>query len=117
MERYIEVRYHIYGAMRAAVLQEHGEPLEITEVDAPDATAEGAVIELEACGVCRSDWHGWMGDWDWLGIQPQPGQILGHEPAGRVSVPAVAECRASPSRPSSRASRTEIGRASCRERV
>ena len=70
--------------MRAAVLQEHGEPLEITEVDAPDATAEGAVIELEACGVCRSDWHGWMGDWDWLGIQPQPGQILGHEPAGRV---------------------------------
>ena len=37
--------------MRAAVLQEHGEPLEITEVDAPDATAEGAVIELEACGV------------------------------------------------------------------
>ena len=70
--------------MRAAVLQEHGEPLEITDVDAPDPEPDGAVVEMEACGICRSDWHGWQGDWDWLGIQPQPGQILGHEPAGRV---------------------------------
>jgi alcohol dehydrogenase len=70
--------------MRAAVLENHGEPLEITDVDAPQVDPNGAVVELEACGVCRSDWHGWQGDWDWLGIQPQPGQILGHEPAGRV---------------------------------
>ncbi|MFD1515236.1 zinc-dependent alcohol dehydrogenase family protein [Halomarina rubra] len=70
--------------MRAAVLKEHGEPLEIEDVDAPQVTPDGAVIELEACGICRSDWHGWQGDWDWLGIQPQSGQILGHEPAGHV---------------------------------
>jgi alcohol dehydrogenase len=70
--------------MRAAVLEEHGEPLEITDVDAPSAAPEGAVVELEACGICRSDWHGWQGDWEWLDIQTQPGQILGHEPAGRV---------------------------------
>ena len=70
--------------MRAAVLESHGEPLEITEVDAPDVTPDGAVVAVDACGICRSDWHGWQGDWDWLGIQPQPGQILGHEPAGRV---------------------------------
>lgn len=71
--------------MRAAVLKEHGEPLAITDVDAPEVTPDGVVVELEACGICRSDWHGWQGDWDWLGIQPQPGQILGHEPAGRVA--------------------------------
>ncbi len=70
--------------MRAAVLETHGEPLNITDVEAPTADPDGAVVELEACGVCRSDWHGWQGDWSWLGIQPQPGQILGHEPAGRV---------------------------------
>ncbi len=71
--------------MRAAVLQDHGEPLEITDVDTPEVTPDGAVVELEACGICRSDWHGWQGDWDWLDIQPQSGQILGHEPAGRVA--------------------------------
>ena len=70
--------------MRAAILESHGEPLSITEVDGPGATPDGAVIEVEACGVCRSDWHGWQGDWEWLDIQPQSGQILGHEPAGRV---------------------------------
>ncbi|MFC7097704.1 zinc-dependent alcohol dehydrogenase family protein [Halobaculum marinum] len=70
--------------MRAAVLREHGEPLDITEVDDLTPDAKGVVVEVEACGICRSDWHGWQGDWDWLGIQPQPGQILGHEPAGHV---------------------------------
>ena len=70
--------------MRAAVLEEYGEPLSIEDVDAPAAAADGAVVELEACGICRSDWHGWQGDWDWLGLKPPTGQILGHEPAGRV---------------------------------
>ncbi len=70
--------------MKAAVLEAHGEPLAIEEVDAPSPDPDGAVVEIEACGICRSDWHGWQGDWDWLGIQPQPGQILGHEPAGTV---------------------------------
>jgi len=74
----------IRHAMRAAVLREYGEPLDVTEVDAPDPAADGAVIELEACGICRSDWHGWQGEWDWLGLKPPEGQILGHEPAGRV---------------------------------
>ncbi|WP_348612824.1 zinc-dependent alcohol dehydrogenase family protein [Halobaculum rarum] len=71
--------------MRAAVLREHGEPLDVTEVDDPEPDPKGVVVEVEACGICRSDWHGWQGDWDWLGIQPQPGQILGHEPAGHVT--------------------------------
>ncbi|QSX00788.1 zinc-dependent alcohol dehydrogenase family protein [Haloterrigena alkaliphila] len=71
--------------MRAAVLEEHGEPLSIEDVDAPEPAPDGAVVELEACGVCRSDWHGWQGDWGWLGLETQPGQILGHEPAGRVA--------------------------------
>lgn len=70
--------------MRAAVLEDHGEPLNITDVENPEPEPHGVVVETEACGICRSDWHGWVGDWEWLGIKPRPGQILGHEPAGKV---------------------------------
>ena len=70
--------------MRAAVLREYGEPLEIADVESPDPAPDGAVVEVEACGVCRSDWHGWQGDWEWVGAKPPKGQVLGHEPAGRV---------------------------------
>jgi alcohol dehydrogenase len=70
--------------MRAAVLEEHGEPLSIEEVDRPTAEPDGVVVEVEACGICRSDWHGWQGDWGWLGLESRPGQVFGHEPAGTV---------------------------------
>jgi len=70
--------------MRAAVLREHGEPLEITDVDRPEPAPHGAVVAVEACGVCRSDWHAWQGHGEWVGDRVTDGQILGHEPAGRV---------------------------------
>lgn len=66
--------------MRAAVLQEFGEPLEIQDIDRPEPNPHGVVIELEACGICRSDWHGWKGH-----MSPElVGTVIGHEPAGRV---------------------------------
>ncbi|WP_435068799.1 zinc-dependent alcohol dehydrogenase family protein [Haloplanus sp. C73] len=70
--------------MRAAVLRDHGEPLSITDVERPDPAPHGAVIRVEACGICRSDWHAWQGHGEWVGDRVQDGQILGHEPAGRV---------------------------------
>ena len=70
--------------MRAAVLEAYGEPLSIEDVDAPSVDEDGIVVETEACGICRSDWHGWQGDWGWIGARPPTGQILGHEPAGTV---------------------------------
>lgn len=70
--------------MRAAVLREYGEPLRIEEVARPEPDPDGIVIETDACGICRSDWHAWQGDWDWIGAKPPKGQILGHEPAGTV---------------------------------
>ena len=66
--------------MRAAVLTEHGEPLEMREVDRPQAADDGVVVDIEACGICRSDWHAWVGD---MG-RDMTGQVLGHEPAGTV---------------------------------
>jgi alcohol dehydrogenase len=70
--------------MRAAVLREYGEPLDITEVPDPEPDADGAVIRVDACGLCRSDWHAWKGHGEWNDDQVPHGQILGHEPAGEV---------------------------------
>ncbi|MDJ1431716.1 zinc-dependent alcohol dehydrogenase family protein [Halostagnicola sp. A-GB9-2] len=71
--------------MRAAVLEEHGEPLAVKEVDYPEPGPDQVIVEPEACGICRSDWHAWQGDWGWVGAEAPEGQILGHEPAGIVS--------------------------------
>ncbi|MEZ3115181.1 zinc-dependent alcohol dehydrogenase family protein [Halobaculum sp. MBLA0147] len=70
--------------MRAAVLREYGEPLEITEVDAPEPAPHGAVVAVEACGICRSDWHAWQGHGEWADDQVPTDYVLGHEPAGEV---------------------------------
>jgi len=67
--------------MRAATFTDYGEPLSVEDVDDPDPAPDGAVIQVEACGVCRSDWHAWRGDW---GEVFEPGHIFGHEPAGTV---------------------------------
>jgi len=70
--------------MRAAVLEEYGEPLSVEDVDRPEPDPEGVVVETAACGVCRSDWHVWQGEWEWFGAKASRGQVLGHEPAGEV---------------------------------
>lgn len=70
--------------MRAVVLESHGEPLELTEVSDPDPPDHGVVVDVEACGICRSDWHAWKGHGEWIDDVPPEGQILGHEPAGTV---------------------------------
>ncbi|WP_323172371.1 zinc-dependent alcohol dehydrogenase family protein [Natrialba sp. PRR66] len=70
--------------MKAVVFQGVDEPLAVENVDRPECEADGVVVETEACGICRSDWHAWQGDWDWIGLVPSPGLIFGHEPVGRV---------------------------------
>ncbi|EMA46203.1 zinc-dependent alcohol dehydrogenase family protein [Halobiforma nitratireducens] len=70
--------------MRAAVLEAYGEPLSIESVDDPDLEPHGIVVDVEACGICRSDWHAWQGHGEWADDRVPIGQILGHEPAGRV---------------------------------
>ncbi|WP_433632930.1 zinc-dependent alcohol dehydrogenase family protein [Halomicrococcus sp. NG-SE-24] len=66
---------------RAAVLTEYDEPLTIEDRDPVDPGPTGIAVETEACGICRSDWHGWKGHWP--GAPPE-GHVLGHEPAGTV---------------------------------
>jgi alcohol dehydrogenase len=70
--------------MKAAVFHGVEEPLQIEEVEPPTADADQVVVETEACGICRSDWHAWKGDWSWIGVMPTDGLVFGHEPAGTV---------------------------------
>ncbi|MFC7176832.1 zinc-dependent alcohol dehydrogenase family protein [Halosegnis marinus] len=70
--------------MRAVVFDGPGEPMEVRDVPRPDCDPDGVVVETEACGVCRSDWHAWQGDWSWVGVESKPGLIFGHEPVGIV---------------------------------
>jgi alcohol dehydrogenase len=70
--------------MRAAVLREYGEPLEVVDRPAPEPPADGAVVAVDACGLCRSDWHAWQGHGEWADDQVPLDYVLGHEPAGRV---------------------------------
>ncbi|WP_394739585.1 zinc-dependent alcohol dehydrogenase family protein [Natronococcus roseus] len=71
--------------MRAAVLEAYGEPLSIESVEDPEPEPHGVVVDVEACGICRSDWHAWQGHGEWADDQVPIGQILGHEPAGTVA--------------------------------
>ncbi|MGB9952280.1 zinc-dependent alcohol dehydrogenase family protein [Haloarcula marismortui] len=70
--------------MRAAVLESYDEPLAVRDCDPPTPDPDGAVVAVEACGICRSDWHAWQGHGDWADDDVPIGQVLGHEPAGRV---------------------------------
>ena len=66
--------------MRAAVVREFNEDLSMENVSEPACPDNGVVMEVEACGVCRSDYHGWTGEHPLI----NDGSILGHEYCGRV---------------------------------
>jgi alcohol dehydrogenase len=90
--------------MKAVVFEKFGEAPEIRTVPDPSPSPEGVVIKVEATGLCRSDWHGWMGHDPDIRLPHVPG----HELAGtvvaagkhvsrwragqRVTVPFVAAC-------------------------
>ncbi len=47
--------------MNAIYFTQFKGPLEIKDIPVPTATNDGVVIKVEATGLCRSDWHAWMG--------------------------------------------------------
>jgi alcohol dehydrogenase len=74
--------------MRAAVLVEFGR-VEVRDLPEPEAGPGEVVVQVEACGVCRSDWHLWRGDpslvmyMEWSGGKLPI--VMGHEVVGRVA--------------------------------
>ena len=90
--------------MKAAVLSQYRAPLQISEVPAPVCPADGVVLDVLACGVCRSDWHAWTGADPDITLPHVPGHefcgVISHVGAGvtrwsvgdRVIAPFILAC-------------------------
>jgi alcohol dehydrogenase len=94
--------------MKAVLYDAFAAPPRIADIPAPDPAPHGVVVKVMATGVCRSDWHGWMGHDPDIALPHVPG----HELAGvveavgndvtkwrrgdRVTVPFVGGCGACP---------------------
>jgi len=66
--------------IRAAVLEEFGQPLEVQELELDEPREGEVLVRLEACGVCHTDTYTASGV-DPSGYSPT---VLGHEGAGVV---------------------------------
>ncbi len=71
--------------MKAAVMEQFGEPLKVhDDWKDPECGPRDAIITVEACGICRSDYTIWNGGMEWMGIVPELPAVLGHEYCGIV---------------------------------
>ena len=90
--------------MRALVYERFTGPLTVREVEAPQPPNGGVVVRVGACGICRSDWHGWQGHDADISLPHVPGHELAGtivevgdgvrrwHPGDRVTVPFVCAC-------------------------
>lgn len=94
--------------MRAIVYEKFQGPVTVQNVTDPIPKSHGVVVQVTATGLCRSDWHGWMGHDPDIELPHVPG----HELAGivaavgkdvknfkvgdRVTVPFVCGCGTCP---------------------
>jgi alcohol dehydrogenase len=90
--------------MRAVLYENFQHAPALVTVADPACAAAGAVIEVVATGLCRSDWHGWMGHdpdirlphvpgHEVAGVVAEVGPLVRHWSRGdRVTVPFVCAC-------------------------
>ena len=89
--------------MRAIVYDGFGVPPRLDDVPAPDCPPDGAVVDVAATGICRSDWHAWHGSdpvslphipgHEFAGVVAQVGASVRNFAVGdRVTVPFVNGC-------------------------
>ena len=67
--------------MKAVLFEKFQEAPKLVTVDDPTPQSHGVIIKVAATGVCRSDWHGWMGHDSDIELP----HIPGHELAGIVA--------------------------------
>lgn len=90
--------------MRAIVYDHFQGLLSIRRVSDPELTSTSAIIKVKASGLCRSDWHGWMGHDKDIKLPHVPGhefagviseignEVKGFKIGERVTVPFVCGC-------------------------
>lgn len=75
--------------MKAILFEQFREEPRLVTVDDPSPAPHGVVLKVMATGVCRSDWHGWMGHDSDIALPHVPG----HELAGVVEAVGKAVTR------------------------
>jgi len=90
--------------MRALYYESFQGPVTLETLPDPAPTPDGVVIRVRASGLCRSDWHGWMGHDADIRLPHVPGhelagiiEAVGSEvekfrPGDRVTLPFVCGC-------------------------
>ena len=90
--------------MKGIIYDSFGIPPKIMELPDPEPADHGVVLEVLATGICRSDWHGWMGHDPDIKLPHVPGhEIVGRiievgsgvhkfKPGDRVTLPFVCGC-------------------------
>lgn len=90
--------------MKAVVYENFGAAPVVQNVADPAPSPNGVVIKVEATGLCRSDWHGWMGHDPDIALPHVPGhelagtvaaigsQVTGWSIGDRVTAPFVCGC-------------------------
>jgi alcohol dehydrogenase len=90
--------------MRAAIFDKFQGPITIQNVADPTLQNHGVVVKVNATGLCRSDWHGWMGHDSDIVLPHVPGHelagtieatgkdVLNFKVGDRVTVPFVCGC-------------------------
>ncbi|MEZ4747156.1 MAG: zinc-dependent alcohol dehydrogenase family protein [Calditrichia bacterium] len=94
--------------MKALYYETFGGPVSLQNLPDPVPTPDGVVIAVKASGLCRSDWHGWMGHDPDIRLPHVPGHELAGEIVAtgknvthwrigdRVTVPFVGGCGGCP---------------------
>ncbi|AJQ96124.1 zinc-dependent alcohol dehydrogenase family protein [Gynuella sunshinyii] len=90
--------------MKAVVYESFSAPPRLMSVPDPVPPPHGVVVKVKATGVCRSDWHGWMGHdpdirlphvpgHEFAGVVQAVGSLVQRFKVGdRVTVPFVNAC-------------------------
>ncbi|WP_321344859.1 zinc-dependent alcohol dehydrogenase family protein [uncultured Draconibacterium sp.] len=94
--------------MKAVYYEEFKGKVEIKEVPNPTVLPDSVIVKVEATGLCRSDWHGWMGHDPDIVLPHVPGhelagtiaevgsEIKNFKVGDRVTVPFVSGCGCCP---------------------
>lgn len=67
--------------MRAVYFEKFNGPIEVRDIEVPYPAPNSVLIKVEATGLCRSDWHGYVGHDSDISLPHVPG----HELAGTVA--------------------------------
>jgi D-arabinose 1-dehydrogenase-like Zn-dependent alcohol dehydrogenase len=90
--------------VRAVLYRQFGAQPAVSQVPDPACPRGGVLVEVRSTGLCRSDWHGWMGHDEGISLPHVPGHelagviaevgasVTGWQVGDRVTAPFVCAC-------------------------